>query len=68
MVQTRLSKGGTIVEFHLGDDCCVKLSSLKDFFSGCLGYVDVILDPQVSSGNWYPKGRQMLWVILRLHV
>lgn len=55
MVQTRLSKGGTIVEFHLGDDCRVKLSSLKDFFSGCLGSVDVILDPQVSSGNWYPQ-------------
>lgn len=54
-VQTRLSKGGTIVEFRLDDECRVELSSLKDFFSGCLGSVDVILDPQVSSGSWYPQ-------------
>jgi hypothetical protein len=54
-VQTRLSKGGTIVEFQLGDDCRVELSSLKEFFIGCLGSVDVILDPQVSPGNWYPQ-------------
>ena len=54
-VETKLSKGGTIVEFRLSDDCRAQLTSLKEFFHGCLGSVDMILDPQVSPGNWYPQ-------------
>mmetsp|Transcript_16038 Transcript_16038/g.34671 ORF Transcript_16038/g.34671 Transcript_16038/m.34671 type:complete len:853 (-) Transcript_16038:391-2949(-) len=58
---TRLSRDKSIYEFHLGDESALLLTgktaskSVGEFFKGCKGAIDVILDPQRDSGGWYPQ-------------
>ena len=59
-VETRLSQDGDILEFCLGSAKSAFLSgedasmSAKEFLCCCNGAVDVIIDPQKSTGDWYP--------------
>ncbi len=59
-VETRLAKNKAVYEFKLDPNESVQLTGklaemkLKDFFSDCVGSVDVILAPQCSPGSWYP--------------
>lgn len=59
-VETRLSQNNSVHQFQLDKDDALPLTGLnaqaniKDFLKGCMGSVDVILDPQSSSGGWYP--------------
>mmetsp|Transcript_24425 Transcript_24425/g.37338 ORF Transcript_24425/g.37338 Transcript_24425/m.37338 type:complete len:993 (-) Transcript_24425:47-3025(-) len=59
-VETRLSQNESVYEFHLDQNKAIRLTghsaqlSPQDFFCDCVGSVDVILDPQCSSGSWYP--------------
>ena len=59
-IQTRLAADKSVFEFKLDKDEGIQLTgvnaqmSVKDFFKGCVGAVDVILDPQCSAGSWYP--------------
>ena len=58
---SRLSKDKSIYEFHLGEENAHLLTgraatkSVEDFFKGCDGAIDVILDPQKDFGGWYPQ-------------
>ena len=58
---TRLSRDKSIYEFHLGDEDALLLTgnsaekSVGEFFEGCNGAIDVILDPQREPGGWYPQ-------------
>lgn len=60
MDQIRLDQNQSIYEFRLDERESTPLSgenarmSVKTFFEGCAGAVDVILDPQHSPGGWYP--------------
>eukprot|EP00571_Detonula_confervacea_P011514 CAMPEP_0172306562 /NCGR_PEP_ID=MMETSP1058-20130122/7615_1 /TAXON_ID=83371 /ORGANISM="Detonula confervacea, Strain CCMP 353" /LENGTH=943 /DNA_ID=CAMNT_0013018491 /DNA_START=223 /DNA_END=3054 /DNA_ORIENTATION=+ len=60
-VATRLSRDKSIIEFQLRDENAQLLTgksaskSVGDFFKGCNGAIDVILDPQEDSGGWYPQ-------------
>ncbi|KAL7534616.1 hypothetical protein ACHAXR_005996 [Thalassiosira sp. AJA248-18] len=58
---SRLSRDKSIYEFHLGDENAHLLTgraatkSVGEFFKGCDGAIDVILDPQKDFGGWYPQ-------------
>ncbi|EJK70052.1 hypothetical protein THAOC_08628 [Thalassiosira oceanica] len=58
---SRLSRDKTIYEFQLGDENATVLTgksatkSVGEFFKGCVGAIDVILDPQRDFGGWYPQ-------------
>ena len=58
---SRLSRDKTIYEFQLGDENAIVLTgksatkSVGEFFKGCTGAIDVILDPQRDFGGWYPQ-------------
>ena len=58
---TKLSRDKSIYEFHLGEDDADLLTgssaskTVEDFFQGCNGAIDVILDPQKDFGGWYPQ-------------
>ena len=58
---SRLSKDKSIYEFRLGEENVHMLTgksasmSVGDFFKGCTGAIDVILDPQKDTGGWYPQ-------------
>jgi len=60
-VTTKLSKDKSIYEMHLDDEMAHVLTgkaaskSVADFFQGCNGAIDVILDPQRDFGGWYPQ-------------
>ena len=56
-IRTRLAKDKSVYEFQLDRSEATELTAqftLRDFFRGCVGAVDVILDPQSSEGGWYP--------------
>ena len=59
-IETRIGKGESILEYKLDPQKGLILSgrkaemSLEIFFDECKGAVDVILDPQVAPGHWYP--------------
>ena len=61
---SRLSRDKSIYEFHLGDENAHLLTghsasmSVEEFFKGCNGAIDVILDPQ-RDGGWYPQREAM---------
>ena len=58
---TKLSRDKSIYEFHLGEEDAHLLTgssaskTVEDFFEGCNGAIDVILDPQKDFGGWYPQ-------------
>mmetsp|Transcript_5424 Transcript_5424/g.11805 ORF Transcript_5424/g.11805 Transcript_5424/m.11805 type:complete len:1180 (+) Transcript_5424:472-4011(+) len=60
-VESRLSSNKSIYEFHLDTDNAKVLTggeanmTAKEFLRGCEGSVDVIIDPQCSSQEWYPQ-------------
>jgi len=60
-VETRSSKDGSIIEFQLNQDTGVTLtgsqaqSTAQEFLQNCKGSVDVMIDPQMAHGNWYPQ-------------
>ena len=60
-IETRLSGNRSIREFHLKAGNATALTgkdatmSSREFLEGCKGSVDVIIDPQCSSGEWYPQ-------------
>jgi hypothetical protein len=60
VAQTRMDSTKTVYEFQLNENEAINLTgrnaemSVKQFLAGCDGAVDVILDPQHSSGRWYP--------------
>ena len=57
----RLSRDKSIYEFHLADENAHLLTgksatkSVGEFFKGCNGAIDIILDPQKDFGGWYPQ-------------
>jgi len=59
-VESRVSRDKKIEEFHLGDQNTLMLTgrnaalSVAEFFKGCHGAIDVILDPQKEAGGYYP--------------
>ncbi|KAL9190920.1 hypothetical protein ACHAXT_000626 [Thalassiosira profunda] len=58
---SRLSRDKAIHEFHLGEESATLLTgtaasqTVEEFFRGCNGAIDVILDPQKDFGGWYPQ-------------
>jgi hypothetical protein len=61
LAASRLSKDKSIYEFRLGEENVHMLTgksasmSVGEFFKGCTGAIDVILDPQKDTGGWYPQ-------------
>ncbi|KAL3770656.1 hypothetical protein ACHAWU_004355 [Discostella pseudostelligera] len=61
LAASRLSKDKSIYEFRIGEENVHMLTgksasmSVGDFFKGCTGAIDVILDPQKDTGGWYPQ-------------
>ncbi len=61
LAASRLSKDKSIYEFRLGEENGHVLTgksasiSVGQFFKGCTGAIDVILDPQKDTGGWYPQ-------------
>lgn len=59
-VELRLARDKSVYEFQLNRDKGIELTgtgaecTVNDFLSGCNSSVDIILDPQVSPGGWYP--------------
>lgn len=59
-VELKLARDKSVYEFQLNREQGIPLTgpeaeyTVKDFLSGCDSSVDVILDPQVSPGGWYP--------------
>jgi len=60
VAQTRIDRSKTVHEFQLNENEAIHLMgrnaemSVKQFLAGCVGAVDVILDPHYSPGQWYP--------------
>ena len=59
--ERRLSQDGSVQQFCLDENIANILvggnaeMSLKEFFSGCDGAVNVIFDPQCEPDGWYPR-------------
>ena len=59
-IELRLARDKSVYEFQLNRDKGIELMgvgaecTVNEFLSGCDSSVDVILDPQVSPGGWYP--------------
>jgi hypothetical protein len=59
-MELRLARDKSVYEFQLNRDQGIPLTgpeaeyTVNEFLTGCDSSVDVILDPQVSPGGWYP--------------
>lgn len=59
-VELRLAKDKSVYEFQLDRESGIALTgpgatlTVNEFLNGCDGPVDIILDPQISPGDWYP--------------